>query len=82
MGWTQFCLHPSSFILHPASMSRISAAFARARAQKRAAFVAYLCAGDPEAATSRAACRALLQGGVDLLELGLPFTDPLARMAR
>ncbi|HTB63490.1 MAG TPA: tryptophan synthase subunit alpha [Opitutales bacterium] len=59
-------------------MSRIAAAFARARAQKRAAFVAYLCAGDPDAATSHAACRALLKGGVDILELGLPFTDPLA----
>ncbi len=59
-------------------MSRIAAAFARARAQKRAAFVAYLCAGDPDAATSLAACRTLLKGGVDILELGLPFTDPLA----
>jgi tryptophan synthase alpha chain len=59
-------------------MSRIAAAFARARAQKRAAFVAYLCAGDPDAASSLAACRALLAGGVDILELGVPFTDPLA----
>jgi len=59
-------------------MSRIANAFAQARAEKRAAFVAYLCAGDPDAATSLAACRALLAGGVDILELGLPFTDPLA----
>jgi tryptophan synthase alpha chain len=59
-------------------MSRIADAFAQARAEKRAAFVAYLCAGDPDAATSLAACRALLAGGVDILELGLPFTDPLA----
>jgi len=59
-------------------MSRIANAFAKARAEKRAAFVAYLCAGDPDTATSHAACRALLQGGVDILELGLPFTDPLA----
>jgi tryptophan synthase alpha chain len=59
-------------------MSRIADAFARARAENRAAFVAYLCAGDPDLATSLAACRALLDGGVDVLELGLPFTDPLA----
>jgi len=59
-------------------MSRLAAAFARARADNRAAFVAYLCAGDPDAATSLAACRTLLKGGVDVLELGLPFTDPLA----
>ncbi len=59
-------------------MSRIADAFARARAEKRAAFVAYLCAGDPDAATSLAACEALLKGGVDVLELGVPFTDPLA----
>lgn len=59
-------------------MSRLAQAFAQARAQKRAAFVAYLCAGDPDAATSLAACRALLDGGVDVLELGVPFTDPLA----
>jgi len=59
-------------------MDRIAAAFARARAEKRAAFVAYLCAGDPDPAASLAACRALIAGGVDVLELGLPFTDPLA----
>lgn len=59
-------------------MSRLAAVFAQARAQKRAAFVAYLCAGDPDAATSLAACRTLLDGGVDVLELGVPFTDPLA----
>jgi tryptophan synthase alpha chain len=59
-------------------MDRIAHAFARARAENRAAFVAYLCAGDPDFATSRAACGAVLAGGVDLLELGVPFSDPLA----
>jgi len=59
-------------------MSRIIQAFARARAQNRAAFVAYLCAGDPDFETSLAACRALLEHGVDILELGVPFSDPLA----
>jgi tryptophan synthase alpha chain len=59
-------------------MSRLASAFARARAQNRAAFVAYLCAGDPDFDTSLAACRALLSAGVDILELGVPFSDPLA----
>ena len=59
-------------------MSRLAQAFSRAREQNRAAFVAYLCAGDPDFNTSLAACRALLENGVDVLELGVPFSDPLA----
>ena len=59
-------------------MDRIAQAFARARAQNRAVFVAYLCAGDPDFETSLAACRAVLKGGADILELGVPFSDPLA----
>lgn len=59
-------------------MDRIAEAFSRAHAENRAAFVAYLCAGDPDFESSLAACRAVLQGGVDVLELGVPFSDPLA----
>lgn len=59
-------------------MSRIAQAFQRAQAQNRAAFVAYLCAGDPNFEMSLAACRAVIDGGVDVLELGVPFSDPLA----
>lgn len=59
-------------------MSRIANAFAKASSQNRAAFVAYLCAGDPDLETSLEACRALLRNGVDVLELGVPFSDPLA----
>jgi len=59
-------------------MSRIAQAFQRARDQNRAAFVAYLCAGDPDFEASLLACRALLKSGVDILELGVPFSDPLA----
>ncbi len=59
-------------------MSRIQPAFARARAENRAAFVAYVCAGDPDFDTSLEVCRALLANGVDVLELGVPFSDPLA----
>jgi len=59
-------------------MDRIAQAFARTRREKRAAFVAYLCAGDPDFDTSLAACRAVLDAGADVLELGVPFSDPLA----
>jgi tryptophan synthase alpha chain len=59
-------------------MPRIKDAFARCRAQNRAAFVAYLCAGDPDFDTSLAACRAVVDAGADVLELGVPFSDPLA----
>lgn len=59
-------------------MSRIQSTFARARAENRAAFVAYVCAGDPDFDTSLEVCRALLANGVDILELGVPFSDPLA----
>jgi tryptophan synthase alpha chain len=59
-------------------MPRIKDAFVRAAARKRAAFVAYLCAGDPDFDTSLAACRAVIASGADILELGVPFSDPLA----
>lgn len=59
-------------------MDRIAQAFARSRQEKRAAFVAYLCAGDPDLETSLAASLAVIAGGADVLELGVPFSDPLA----
>lgn len=59
-------------------MSRIHTAFANARSENRACFVAYLCAGDPDFETSLAACRKLIESGIDVLELGVPFSDPLA----
>lgn len=59
-------------------MDRIAKAFSLARAQNRATFVAYLCAGDPDFDSSLAACRALIESGIDVLELGVPFSDPLA----
>lgn len=59
-------------------MNRIEKAFAQAREENRAAFVGYLCAGDPDFETSLRACRAVIQSGVDILELGVPFSDPLA----
>ncbi len=59
-------------------MSRLQPVFAQCRAVRRAAFVAYVCAGDPDFETSVEVCRALLAHGVDILELGVPFSDPLA----
>lgn len=59
-------------------MDRIAEQFARARSENRACFVAYVCAGDPDFETSVEVCRALVEGKVDILELGVPFSDPLA----
>lgn len=59
-------------------MDRIAQAFAIARAEKRAAFVSYVCGGDPDAATSLAVLKALADNGADILEIGVPFSDPLA----
>lgn len=59
-------------------MDRIAAAFDRARRENRACFVAYLCAGDPDFATSLRACEAVIEGGTDILEIGVPFSDPVA----
>lgn len=59
-------------------MDRIAHQFSKARAEKRACFVAYICAGDPDFDTSLEICRTLVEGGTDLLELGVPFSDPLA----
>ncbi|PZU11855.1 tryptophan synthase subunit alpha [Sphingomonas sp.] len=59
-------------------MSRIAAAFARARAEGRAALVTFITGGDPSVEATPAILDALVAGGADLIELGLPFTDPMA----
>ncbi|MDO5641002.1 MAG: tryptophan synthase subunit alpha [Paracoccus sp. (in: a-proteobacteria)] len=59
-------------------MSRIDATFARLRAANRKAFVAYIMACDPDRATSAAILAGLPGAGVDIIELGMPFTDPMA----
>lgn len=59
-------------------MTRIDDTFARLSAQGRKAFVAYIMAGDPDDATSRAVMQGLPGAGVDIIELGMPFTDPMA----
>ena len=57
---------------------RISKLFSSCKESGRAAFVGYVCACDPDFETSLRVCRNLLENGVDLLELGVPFSDPLA----
>lgn len=59
-------------------VSRLSSAFANAAAEGRAAFVAYVMSGDPDAATTGAVLDALVAAGTDVIELGFPFTDPMA----
>ena len=59
-------------------MSRIDARFAELKARGQKAFVAYVMAGDPTYDTSLAIVKGLPEAGVDIIELGLPFTDPMA----
>lgn len=59
-------------------MSRIEAKFAQLKAENRAAFVAYIMAGDPDLATAQRALDGLPGAGVDIIELGFPFSDPMA----
>lgn len=59
-------------------MSRIRRAFAKAKASGRAALVVFVEAGDPDLATTRRLLPALADSGADVLELGIPFSDPLA----
>ncbi|MGD9883240.1 MAG: tryptophan synthase subunit alpha [Reyranella sp.] len=59
-------------------MSRITQRFARLAAAKRAGLVAYISAGDPDPATSYEILKGLPDAGADLIELGMPFTDPMA----
>lgn len=59
-------------------MSRLRAAFDKAAAEKRAALVAYLTFGDPDPQTSIAVVEAACRAGADVIELGVPFSDPLA----
>ncbi len=59
-------------------MGRIGTAFARAKKENRAALVAYLCAGDPDLETTVRLVLAAAESGADIIELGVPFSDPTA----
>jgi len=60
------------------SATRLHRRFDELKAQGRAALVTFVTAGDPDLATSFAILRALSQAGADVIELGMPFTDPMA----
>ncbi len=59
-------------------MTRIDDTFARLKAEDKAAFVAYVMAGDPDFETSLEVVIGLPAAGVDVIELGMSFTDPMA----
>ena len=60
------------------SETRIDSRFAALRAEGRAGLVTFLSAGDPDPATSLEIVKGLPAAGADLIELGMPFTDPMA----
>ncbi|WP_145008275.1 tryptophan synthase subunit alpha [Pseudomonas oryzihabitans] len=59
-------------------MSRLETRFAALKAEGRAALVTYTTAGDPDYATALAILKGLPAAGADVIELGMPFTDPMA----
>jgi tryptophan synthase alpha chain len=60
------------------SQTRIGRLFDRLRAERRAGLIAYITAGDPSPDRTPALVNALERGGADLIELGVPFSDPIA----
>jgi tryptophan synthase alpha chain len=58
--------------------TRIEARFAELKKQDRAAFITFVVAGDPDPSTSLEIIKALPKAGADVVELGMPFTDPMA----
>ena len=59
-------------------MARIDDTFSTLKANRKKAFVAYIMAGDPDYNESKELLMGLPGAGVDIIELGLPFTDPMA----
>lgn len=59
-------------------MNRIDQRFAQLRAQNRKALIPYIAAGDPAPEVTLEVMHALVQGGADVIELGVPFSDPMA----
>ena len=58
--------------------TRIDARFAELKKQGRSAFITFLMAGDPDPSTSLDIIKALPKAGADIIEIGMPFTDPMA----
>src|SRR6185503_18602393 len=59
-------------------MTRITDAFTRIRSEKRPGLITYTTAGDPDLPRSAEILKALERAGADVLEVGVPFSDPLA----
>ncbi len=59
-------------------MTRLTPTFERLKASNAAGFIAYVMAGDPDAETTLKTMRGLADAGADVIELGVPFTDPMA----
>jgi tryptophan synthase alpha chain len=77
---SRYCQMPAGAFNLPRSMNpnRIDEKFVSLRAKSSKAFIAYICAGDPSFEATRLLALRLEQAGVDVLELGVPFSDPLA----
>ncbi|HKI66666.1 MAG TPA: tryptophan synthase subunit alpha [Solirubrobacterales bacterium] len=70
--------HPPAPVAAPTGEDRIAAAFGKAAVEGRAALMPYMMAGFPDRETSFAVAEAYADAGADLIELGVPFSDPLA----
>ncbi|MGM0576277.1 MAG: tryptophan synthase subunit alpha [Myxococcota bacterium] len=69
---------PGQWGMVPAVTSRIRQTFERLGRQRRAALIPYITAGDPDLGTTAHVLDALVEGGADVIELGVPFSDPMA----
>ncbi len=59
-------------------MDRLTHCFNKAKSENRAALITYFMAGDPDLEASKAIFRQLIENGADVIEIGVPFTDPMA----
>ena len=59
-------------------MSRIASCLQQLQTQKKKALIPYIVAGDPDYATTLATLHAMVKAGADILEIGVPFSDPMA----
>ena len=74
---TAYCLLPTAFCLLP-TMNRIDALFSRLRAENRRALMPFVTAGDPDLATTALLITELVNRGAHLVEVGIPYSDPVA----
>src|SRR5262249_23342407 len=71
--------HPSPLVVpRPSFMSRIALTFAKLKSANRKALIPFITAGAPDPATTVPLMLALVQSGADIIELGVPSSDPMA----